>query len=118
VRQLVILLFVLVVIILGSQLHAQATLALTEPGTDATLVNFGPYNDGAFGGAESGKLETDQTGIYITTTITKNDTVENLKFDASITGIPAPIPSAIWLFCSGLVGLIGVRRRFNKYRPY
>ena len=32
---------------------------------------------------------------------------------ASITGSAVPIPAAIWLFGSGLVGLVGIRRRFK-----
>ncbi len=27
---------------------------------------------------------------------------------------PVPIPAAIWLFTSGLIGLVGIRRRLNK----
>lgn len=29
-------------------------------------------------------------------------------------GSPTPIPAAVWLFASGLVGLVGLRRKFTK----
>jgi len=48
---------------------------------------------------------------------------ENIPYDSpilddgSITvrggGPPVPIPAAFWLFCTGLMGLIGLRRRFK-----
>ncbi len=49
-------------------------------------------------------------------------TIENQANIADLYGIitttpipnPTPIPAAIWLFGSGLVGLIGIRRRFTK----
>ncbi|OPY06771.1 MAG: hypothetical protein A4E66_02136 [Syntrophus sp. PtaB.Bin001] len=49
-------------------------------------------------------------------------TIENQANSAQLYGIitttpiptPTPIPAAIWLLGSGLVGLIGVRRRFTK----
>jgi hypothetical protein len=32
----------------------------------------------------------------------------------SINGSPVPVPGAVWLLASGLIGLVGMKRRFTK----
>ena len=44
--------------------------------------------------AENDDSETDYIGAWVTTAV--------------------PIPGAVWLFASGLIGLVGIRRRFRK----
>jgi len=34
-----------------------------------------------------------------------------------VTGYLVPIPTAVWLLGSGLVGLVGFRRKFRKAKP-
>jgi hypothetical protein len=47
----------------------------------------------------------DGTEHYLTAT---------LNFDGSSTTPPVPVPGAVWLLGSGLVGIVGVRRKFKK----
>ncbi|NOX09669.1 MAG: hypothetical protein GXP22_09335 [Gammaproteobacteria bacterium] len=37
-------------------------------------------------------------------------------FELSLTATPVPVPAAVWLFASGLVGLVSVAGRKNKYK--
>jgi len=41
-------------------------------------------------------------------------TMETLEVSANIEGSPVPVPAAVWLFGSGLIGLIGAARRKNN----
>jgi hypothetical protein len=34
--------------------------------------------------------------------------------ELEIHGTPVPVPAAVWLFSSGLVGLVGLRRKLKK----
>ena len=36
------------------------------------------------------------------------------RIDGSLTPSTVPIPGAVWLLGSGLIGLVGIRRKFNK----
>jgi hypothetical protein len=41
----------------------------------------------------------------------------NANFNANLTGTPdtvIPVPAAVWLFGSGLLGLVGIARRKKK----
>jgi hypothetical protein len=38
----------------------------------------------------------------------------NLNIDAGLTGSPVPLPSTVLLMSSGLLGMVGLRRRFWK----
>lgn len=40
-------------------------------------------------------------------------TLDDLVFEAEPTSIPTPIPSAFWLFGTGLISFVGVRRKFR-----
>ncbi len=37
-----------------------------------------------------------------------------LNFDGSSTTAPVPVPGAVWLLGSGLIGIVGIRRMFKK----
>ena len=53
------------------------------------------------------------TGTYATYNVgTTADNIAILKVSQS--GAPVPIPAAVWLLGSGLIGLFGLRRRFQK----
>lgn len=57
-------------------------------------------------------LETDFFGIFRTLT---GDAIDISYVGATITGV-VPIPAAVWLFGSALLGLVGMRRR-SQHRP-
>ena len=38
----------------------------------------------------------------------------NANFNASLAAVPLPVPAAVWLFGSGLLGLVGVAHRRKK----
>ena len=40
--------------------------------------------------------------------------IATLNFDESSTTAPVPVPGAVWLLGSGLIGLVGFRRKFKK----
>jgi hypothetical protein len=74
-----------------------------------------------FGGNEEKVIQWDISGIKHT------DEVSNLGFQvadfslnpancASVTVSAVPIPAALWLFGSGLLGLAGFRKRFGQAR--
>ncbi len=44
----------------------------------------------------------------------RSDTWWNNDFAFTLHGSQVPIPSAIWLLVSGLIGLVGVKRKFKK----
>jgi len=82
-------------------------------GNDGGTIGGSPMSDGPFQGSNVNLdiLTMTATGFDANTTIAKN-----CDFDPSgnLCGIPlgpVPVPAAVWLFGSGLLGLIGVARR-------
>ncbi len=67
---------------------------------DYLLVNG--QNDVAFGDNQLMELET--SGLF-------PSSAAGYDFETTLLATPVPIPGALWLFGSGLVGLIGLRRR-------
>ena len=65
------------------------------------ITNASTYNNNS-GPTNSWNLTLDTEG---------NGWSSNYRLDYSVQFEPVPIPSAIWLFSSGLIGLIGVARR-------
>jgi hypothetical protein len=45
---------------------------------------------------------------------TPNDDLRLAKLDVTVNGAPVPIPGALWLLGSGLIGLVTLRRRMKK----
>jgi hypothetical protein len=43
-----------------------------------------------------------------------NDGLGLARLDVTVNAAPVPIPAAVWLLSSGLVGLVAMRRRFRK----
>ena len=41
-----------------------------------------------------------------------NNLAGNINFDFNVS--PVPIPGAAWLLGSGLIGLVGIRKKFKK----
>jgi hypothetical protein len=50
--------------------------------------------------------------LLVTFTSPDSITLEQLKLD--VQAEPVPIPSTAWLFCAGIIGLIGVKRRTGR----
>lgn len=101
--------------------HSFGNTNLTSITTDA--VNWasgnawGNYNDtttsiaangaGAWGGAFTGGVDNSAEWIWGATTGNNQDIYFSIEIDSS----PVPVPSAVWLFGSGLVGFIGMRKK-------
>ncbi|MGD8630785.1 MAG: VPLPA-CTERM sorting domain-containing protein [Gammaproteobacteria bacterium] len=76
----------------------------TCSGTGCSLA-FGPISDGPL--LHPAGVTTD-IGILLSFDLTAGDTVTfNTLFEVN----PVPVPAAVWLFGSGLLGLVGVARR-------
>jgi hypothetical protein len=74
-----------------------ATVAISEAGD---RVDFEFYSDPVYSG------ETVTFGVYT------DNTAQKLGFfQISIEATPVPVPAAVWLLGSGLIGLVGFRRK-------
>ncbi|MBZ0070792.1 MAG: VPLPA-CTERM sorting domain-containing protein [Gammaproteobacteria bacterium] len=69
------------------------TLALSVPGVGATLEHFGFFSSDAI------------TSIRLSNGANDGIMMDNIAVSA------VPVPAAVWLFGSGLIGLIGIARR-------
>jgi len=74
------------------------------------IAVLGPFSSGAFSGTASGTSSNDQTAMSLTTAIAHEGATVT-SFNAELR--PVPIPAALWLLGSGLVGLVGMRRRIE-----
>lgn len=77
---------------------AVLTFTALNVGVSPTDVSIGLFS----GGSE--RIWADSSGF--------NNTTPNFV-DGTVTVNPVPVPAAVWLFGSGLLGLIGVARRRN-----
>ena len=79
-------------------------------GTVGTYQLVDPYNGGTSpmwsGGSINGFVATP---IFATNPISAGQ--DAFTYELTITTAPVPIPAAVWLFGSGLLGLIGIARR-------
>ena len=112
------------------------TITFSQPGTDwfisnengqslnlgsTTEVLFGISNDGGNSWSSESHIEYRTSSAYELTfgdnggsvTLTEIDLAPSSSFEGSIPpgSQPVPIPAAVWLFGSGLLGLIGLSRR-------
>ena len=65
----------------------------------------------------SGSLDT--SSLYLGTNyiaIALEDHGGSTAFDMQLTGNPVPIPGAAWLFISGLIGIVGLRKKNRKQK--
>ena len=84
-----------------------APTSLTTPATDADSIAFGfPTREGAPESIDS------TIGISIRFSLTAGDSA---AFTSNFDVIPVPLPAALWLFGSGLLGLFGATRRNARY---
>ncbi|MEW8469716.1 MAG: hypothetical protein AB2637_14380 [Candidatus Thiodiazotropha sp.] len=74
-------------------------------GSDNNTINLEFFNLGVGSSAMVTEYAFNNAGLF--TTVISND--------LSLTGVsPVPVPAAVWLFGSGLLGLIGLNYRKNK----
>jgi hypothetical protein len=66
-----------------------------------------------FGSLENAMLDYTGTGIGVLNLDASGTSTER-KQDMLVATAPVPIPAAAWLLGTGLIGLIGIRRRFTK----
>jgi hypothetical protein len=79
-------------------------------GTTLSTLNSTSYN----GTTTFGQLTVYETGVEIGNWDNGSLTIPASANIDSITVSSVPIPAAFWLLGSGLLGLIGIRRRFRK----
>ena len=87
-------------LLINTEFNVQQSHFLTEP-----PPSVGTHNNGfieAFPG---------EGGLYSFISIARDDTPETFRGSALIRPSAVPIPAAVWLFGTGLVGLVGVARR-------
>jgi hypothetical protein len=96
-----------------------AHLGLYEADTDISIY-------GTMGLLGSQNVTTSDTGPVFFGVSSDSEVIKSVKVDGSVPGYYSfemidnvefnsiPIPGAIWLLGSGLVGLVGLRRRFKK----
>lgn len=79
------------------------------------IVIFGPGNKSGFLGIIANEAfntvafgDSYGNGGYL-----KYGAIDDIRFNSSKI-IPTPVPAAVWLFGSGLVGLVGLRRKNKK----
>lgn len=89
-------------------------------GTTGGTVTFNLYNDSNLVASYTGdtpSFSTDIASLTSTGSITEIEAViihegsAMSSFDANVVQNPVPVPAAFWLLGSGLMGLIGIRRR-------
>jgi hypothetical protein len=86
-----------------------------------TSANTGPFSGGGLGGSyyvDQGTLSLSAPDIkyiyFYCTTHVIPDQEGGISFDDLVFNYqPVPIPGALWLFGSGLLGLLGIRRSVN-----
>jgi hypothetical protein len=62
-------------------------------------------------GFTGGGTPTTPLQSYLLGSVALNSTTGTLTFTGNGSGTPVPLPAAVWLFGSGLMGLVGVSRR-------
>ena len=92
-------------------------------GTTGGSVTFNLYNDSNLVASYTGdtpSFSTDIASLTSTGSITEIEAViihegsAMSSFDANVVQNPVPVPAAFWLLGSGLMGLIGIRRRVAR----
>jgi hypothetical protein len=86
---------------------------LWNPSTSFTTFSTGASSiDFGFPTREAAPESIDSSiGIVITFSLTSGDSV---AFTSNFDVVPVPIPAAVWLFGSGLLGLFGLSRRKRR----
>lgn len=79
------------------------TLSVVSPAA------MGPFSSGAFSGSTTGTFSSSEAVLMTQITHSGKGVT---SFDAEMSAVP--IPAAFWLLGSGLVGLIGIKRRCGK----
>ncbi len=96
-----------------------STGAVTYINTIGVTAHHGDFNpaNGLWYGIDTNSAQSDSRSLVLanfstwgTTTLPTVDRLHTLQF---VPAAPVPIPAAVWLLGSGLIGLIGIRR-FRK----
>ena len=84
-------------------------------GPSGLIIGPGPYTstNGSINGNKPHNPFIDQTATFTLALLgaTAQTVISNVIFSFGTNGAVIPIPAAVWLFISGLIGLIGIARR-------
>jgi len=78
--------------------------------TEEVLLKLGPSSPSSFGGAGPGWAQGANPEILHQFAFASDLLLNQSTMDTP-PGSPVPVPAAVWLFGSGLLGLIGIARR-------
>ena len=101
-------------------LNSKTTIPLIGPSSTLSSVGYAiPYEDSSTLGFvnifnhQMGAVNAGEWGYFSASNVSKFDSFHYYwaKFNG---GTPIPIPGAVWLLGSGLIGIVGVRRKFKK----
>ena len=101
--------------------QGDSTSGALDAWTTGTDSNWTPGTPGTAAGSGSGTALTGGAGTWTGTVVNFGNvgaawtafdgTPYSEKFNITVSGTEIPIPAAVWLFGSGLLGLVGVARR-------
>lgn len=75
----------------------------------SSIFSTGPIGTGSFSGVSTAATAGNPYTLSIINTIVHGSGSVSTSFDAELT--PVPVPAAVWLFGSGLLGLVAIARR-------
>jgi hypothetical protein len=82
-------------------------------GVTNLIGSLGAFGPGAFSGSVASNVAGNLYSLTLEVMVQHvPTTVQVTSFNADLTVAPVPVPGAVWLLGSGLLGLLGIRRRY------
>ena len=96
--------------------HGGKVIAYSNTGAELDTVDLSALSPpttaiGSLGTFDFGFLTTNVAKLHM---ISDSATVATMLDNLTYSPAPVPVPAAVWLFGSGLIGLIGMRRKASK----